>query len=221
VTEEETELVLRAVRMYWAHSSMGGSPEEVFEFWHGHLRDVDSVEALAALGEMASTREHAPNPAQVVAAIAERSGALPGWDEVQDEILRAIRFYRPPMEWYCIRCGADVVLVDDAWGHAMAPEEEHVPERRAKRSDPYAAPPEEYWSHPAIARFMEHSWDEWRMAPEPAAPGMKGQWGTFNAQQRDAWVALASREQRRAAGELLGVQQKRIESVGVLKRLDP
>lgn len=69
------------------------------------------------------------------------------------------------------------------------------PSREEAARDPYAAPPAQFWSHPIVAEFMDGAWREWRMAAESD--------GTFNAQQREAWKALAARVERRSA--LVGV----------------
>lgn len=67
--------------------------------------------------------------------------------------------------------------------------------------NPYAAPPAEHWSHPLVSVFMDGAWDEWRMASEGD--------GTFNAQQREAWKALAHRAQRGVALAAVGAPRRR------------
>lgn len=75
------------------------------------------------------------------------------------------------------------------------------PPRDVGRTNPYAPPPAEYWSHPAIARFMEAAWEEWRMA----ADGDR----TFLAQQREAYKALRARAERAGSLRLVGAPRRR------------
>jgi hypothetical protein len=75
------------------------------------------------------------------------------------------------------------------------------PPRDVARLDPYAAPPADYWSHPAVARFMDGVWDEWRMAREDDR--------TFLAQQREAYKALRARAERAGSLRLVGAPRRR------------
>lgn len=75
------------------------------------------------------------------------------------------------------------------------------PGREEAQRDPYASPPPEYWSHPAIAEFVENSWAEWR-ASSPSD-------GTFTAQMRDAWKARVSRVERGVALAAVGAPRRR------------
>lgn len=70
------------------------------------------------------------------------------------------------------------------------------------QADPHAPPPDTYWSHPLVARFMEPAgvWKEWRMSREGD--------GTFAAQQREAWKALAGRAQRGVALAAVGASRQ-------------
>lgn len=67
------------------------------------------------------------------------------------------------------------------------------------QADPYAAPPPSYWSHPLIAEFIDGAWNEWRLASEAD--------GTFMAQQREAWKALAARAGRDIALRTVGAER--------------
>lgn len=67
--------------------------------------------------------------------------------------------------------------------------------------DPYAAPPADYWTHPLIAAFIGNSWNEWRLSRDGD--------GTFHAQQREAWKALAARAERGVALASVGAPRKR------------
>src|SRR5205085_2815575 len=73
--------------------------------------------------------------------------------------------------------------------------------RPAGTGDPYAGPPAGYWSHPLIGRFMVNAWDEWRLSRETD--------GTFQAQQREAWKALAARAERGVALTAIGAPRRR------------
>lgn len=75
------------------------------------------------------------------------------------------------------------------------------PSREDARTNPYAPPPAGYWSHPAIARFMEFAWDEWRMSKEGDR--------TFLAQQREAYKALRARAERAGSLRLVGAPRRR------------
>jgi hypothetical protein len=75
------------------------------------------------------------------------------------------------------------------------------PSREEARTNPYAPPPPEFWSHPAIARFMQHSWDEWRTSTEGDR--------TFLAQQREAYKALRARALRAGSLRLVGAPRRR------------
>lgn len=74
-------------------------------------------------------------------------------------------------------------------------------------ADPYAGPPASFWSHPAVARFMEHSWTEWRMASEDD--------GTFNAQQRDAYNAMKGRLSRERRNIAVGADTTAVDEGNV------
>lgn len=68
----------------------------------------------------------------------------------------------------------------------------------------HGAPPPEYWSHPAIAAFITPAWHEWRMCLERDRR-------TFYAQQRDAYKAMAARDERSTA--LAGIGAPRREGL--------
>jgi hypothetical protein len=73
-------------------------------------------------------------------------------------------------------------------------------------------PPPERFSHPLIADFALPAWRELCLAP---APGTKD-YGTFHAQTRDAYKALAARSQRSVALHAVGAPRRR----GELERPD-
>jgi hypothetical protein len=73
-------------------------------------------------------------------------------------------------------------------------------------------PPPERFSHPLIAAFALPAWKELCLGP---APGTKD-FGTFYAQQREAWKALAARSERGVALAAVGASRRR----GELERPD-
>jgi hypothetical protein len=156
------------VRGLWPHSNIDqGRPHHTARLWHSMLSDCDQASVEAAVKEQAASgREHAPPVGVIVRMVAERAADAPDWDEVQVEVLRAVRSYRPP-----------------------------------PGPNPYAAPPATYWSHPAIALFMEGAWDEWRMSTDGDR--------TFLAQQREAYKALRARAERAGSLSLVGAQRRR------------
>lgn len=166
MTREETATVLAAVRLLWPHSNMGGDPGEVVGAWHAMLRAADRQAVEDAVREQAAAgREHAPPVGVVVRMVAERAHDAPDWDEVEREVLRAVRSYRP------------------------------------RHGNPYAAPADEYWSHPTVALFMDGAWDEWRMSIDGDR--------TFLAQQREAYKALRVRAERAGSLSLVGAPRRR------------
>jgi hypothetical protein len=185
VTKGEVVDVLSVVRMLWPHLQLGGDPAkrgaDVVALWLSFLEGHEAQDVELAVRELAATGERFPGLPVLLSMVAQRGAALPEWDEVREEILRAIRSYRPPRE------------------DAMV--------------NPYAMPPEDYWSHPVIARFVESVWDEWRMAPDPGVDAARGQAGTFFAQQRDAFKALRARAER-------GVALEAVAAPRGLRRLD-
>lgn len=90
---------------------------------------------------------------------------------------------------------------DEVRGEILNAIHRYRPRREDAMRDPYAAPPADYWSHPLVARFMDGAWNEWRMAREDD--------GTFNAQQREAWKALAARIERGTALNAVGAPRRR------------
>jgi hypothetical protein len=75
------------------------------------------------------------------------------------------------------------------------------PPQDGKTFNPYAAPPDGYWSHPIVARFMDGVWDEWRLSHEGDR--------TFMAQQREAYKALRARAERSGGLALVGARRRR------------
>lgn len=73
--------------------------------------------------------------------------------------------------------------------------------RPVGEGDPYAGPPAGYWSHPILAAFMANGWNEWRLSREGN--------GTFQAQQREAWKAMAARAERGVALAAVGAPRRR------------
>ncbi len=97
MTRDETGTVLAVVRLLWPHSNMGGDPAEVVGIWHSLLAAADRDAVEAAVREAAAHgREHAPPVGVIVRMVAEREHDAPDWDEVEVEVLRAVRSYRPP-----------------------------------------------------------------------------------------------------------------------------
>lgn len=113
MTREQTATVLAVVRLLWPHSNLGGDPQEVVGIWHSMLATADHRAVEAAVRELAAAgREHAPPVGVIVRTLAEREQNLPDWDEVEAEVRRAVRSYRPPR-------GADPYGVPPAehWSH--------------------------------------------------------------------------------------------------------
>lgn len=168
MTGDEVIDVLTVVRGLWPHSNIDqGRPEQTARLWHAMLRDCSADAVQAAVKEQAASgREHAPPVGVIVRMVAEREQDAPDWDEVELEVLRAIRGYRPP-----------------------------------SGGSPYAAPPADYWSHPAVGLFMDGAWDEWRMSTDGDR--------TFLAQQREAYKALRARAERAGSLSLVGAPRRR------------
>lgn len=66
-------------------------------------------------------------------------------------------------------------------------------------------PPAEAFSHPSVAAFARDAWRELALGP---APGTNN-YGTFYAQQREAYKALAARHQRGVALAAVGAPRRR------------
>jgi hypothetical protein len=90
---------------------------------------------------------------------------------------------------------------DEARAEILTAVRRYRPSRDEAMRDPYAPPPDSYWSSPLLAQFMDGAWNEWRAAAEGD--------GTFNAQHREAWKALAARAGRRAALSVVGAPRRR------------
>lgn len=142
MTVEEVAGVLGVIRMAWPHSKMSSgeeTAEQIVTFWHTLLEPLDAAAVQAAVKEMvASGRQHAPLVGDVVAVVTAREMTVPEWDEAWAEVLRAIRYYRPPR---------GTIVADEA--------------------GVFPAPPADYFSHPAVAAFAIPAWNELRRGAAP------------------------------------------------------
>lgn len=185
---EQIGKVLKLVKAAWPHSTLG-DPADSTRVWRALLEKFTPEQIADALKELAASgREHAPPAGVVLRTIVDRATAAPDFDEVHLEIVAAITGPR-----------------------------RYRPPRDVAATDPYAAPPAEHWSHPTVAAFAEHVWNEWRMAPDSGCgdPGVASAARTFYAQQRDAYRALRTRVSRDASLAVIGAPRR-----GTLQTLD-
>lgn len=92
MTQDDIVDLLSAVKLLWPHSDVtAGRPEAAVRLWGALLVDVTAEEALAAVRELATVRDHAPGPGVVAAKVAERRGGAPPWDEVWPEVRQLAR----------------------------------------------------------------------------------------------------------------------------------
>jgi hypothetical protein len=96
---------------------------------------------------------------------------------------------------------------DETWAEVEAVKRRYHPAFPGRET-----PPPDRFSHPLIAAFAVPAWRELCLGP---APGTKD-FGTFYAQQREAWKALAARSERSVALAAVGAPRRR----GELKRPD-
>lgn len=99
---------------------------------------------------------------------------------------------------------ADVPDFDEAWTEIERLKNRYHPAHPGRE-----VPPPERFSHPLVAGFAIPAWRELCLGP---APGTKN-FGTFYAQQREAWKALAHRHNRSVALGAVGAPRRRGELV--------
>jgi hypothetical protein len=179
---------------------------------------VNRNEAAALLSAVAALWPHSnlgPDPEVTVSLWAELLSAvdLAEATEAVKELAVSGREHAPP-PGVVLRTAVERAEDVPAWGEAW---EEIV--RLLRRRGTYwgpggtpGAPPEDVFSHPAIARFAIPAWRELALAPGPGAPGF----GTHYAQTRDAYNAIRGRRVYDRGLAVIGAPRRR-----ALGRLDP
>lgn len=99
---------------------------------------------------------------------------------------------------------ADRIVDPPDWDEVVA-EIEHLKRRYHPALPGRETPPVAAFSHPSVAMFALGAWRELALGP---APGTRD-YGTFYAQQREAWKALAGRHQRGVALTAVGAPRRR------------
>lgn len=96
MTASEVTKLVAVVNLLWPHSRIGDDLQGTVAVWQEMLGDQSYSDAEKAIqGIAASGRNQAPPVGVVLATIIDRSTRLPDWDQVETEVLRMIRSYRP------------------------------------------------------------------------------------------------------------------------------
>jgi hypothetical protein len=125
-----------------------------------------------------------------------------GFDEAEGalrDLLAEGREHAPPVGAIVRRCAEREVCApdwDEAWREAL---------RLMPRVPTTAVPTERDFSHPAVAAWAVPAWAELRFGPAEGTGGF----GTHYAQQREAYRAVAAREQRSRALGMVGAPRRR------------
>lgn len=161
-------------------------PDNAPDVWAGIFVNVEFGDVMAAVQEyIAAGSAFPPSASEVLALVTERATDVPEWDEALAEIEMALKRYRLPR------------------GTVVSSEREL-----------HAGPPDDYWTHPALAIFMQGNvWFEWKMSPERDRR-------TFLAQQREAYKALRARASRDMGLLLVSAPRRSTLTGGGLRRLD-
>jgi hypothetical protein len=179
MTEAETARVVAMVQALWSREPLALETPDV---WHPFLASLDLDEVEAAVRELHVN----PDPY-----------AGRGAPDVGMIVRKVAERADDSPDW------------DQARREILRAIQYYRPPRDVATTNPHAGPPADYWSHPLIAAFAEHAWDEWRMSPNPASDVTADAAGTFFAQQRDAYKALRARAARGKTLAVVGAQRKR------------